>query len=109
METGQQWNTGEAVLELSEDSLEGYELAAQEALGAAFDKWVEFRRLMDERLVDELRQQTLSPENLSLEGMPLFVGTDGQLWDWPDGWHAVGSQQSICHGAAGYVFPAFAN
>ena len=72
METGQQWNTGEAVLELSEDSLEGYELAAQEALDAAFDKWVEFRGLTDEGLVDELRQQTLSPENLSLEGVPLF-------------------------------------
>lgn len=48
METGQQWNTGEAVLELSEDSLEGYELAAQEALDAAFDKWLEFRGLTDE-------------------------------------------------------------
>ena len=93
METGQQWNTGEAVLELSEDSLEGYELAAQEALGAAFDKWVEFRGLMGEGLVDELRQQTLSPENLSLEGVPLFFGTDGQLWMAGCVWHDVGSQR----------------
>ncbi len=93
METGQQWNTGEAVLELSEDSLEGYELAAQEALGAAFDKWVEFRGLMGEGLVEELRQQTLSPENLSLEGVPLFFGTDGQLWMAGCVWHDVGSQR----------------
>lgn len=93
LETGQQWNTGEAVLELSEDSLEGYELAAQEALGAAFDKWVEFRGLMGEGLVDELRQQTLSPENLSLEGVPLFFGTDGQLWMAGCVWHDVGSQR----------------
>ena len=93
METGQQWNTGEAVLELSEDSLEGYELAAQEALDAAFDKWVEFRGLTDEGLVDELRQQTLSPENLSLEGVPLFFGTDGQLWMAGCVWHDVGSQR----------------
>ena len=93
LETGQQWNTGEAVLELSEDSLEGYELAAQEALDAAFDKWVEFRGLTDEGLVDELRQQTLSPENLSLEGVPLFFGTDGQLWMAGCVWHDVGSQR----------------
>ena len=93
LETGQQWNTGEAVLELSEDSLEGYELAAQEALDAAFDKWVEFRGLTDEGLVDELRQQTLSPENLSLEGVPLFFGTDGQLWMAGRVWHDVGSQR----------------
>ncbi len=93
METGQQWNTGEAVLELSEDSLEGYELAAQEALGAAFDKWVEFRGLMGEGLVDELRQQTLSPENLSLEGVPLFFGTDGQLWMAGCVWHDLDSQR----------------
>ena len=93
LETGQQWNTGEAVLELSEDSLEGYELAAQEALGAAFDKWVEFRGLTDEGLVDELRQQTLSPENLSLEGVPLFFGTDGQLWMAGCVWHDLDSQR----------------
>ena len=93
METGQQWNTGEAVLELSEDSLEGYELAAQEALDAAFDKWVEFRGLTDEGLVDELRQQTLSPENLSLEGVPLFFGTDGQLWMAGCVWHDLDSQR----------------
>ena len=93
LETGQQWNTGEAVLELSEDSLEGYELAAQEALGAAFVTWVEFRGLMGEGLVDELRQQTLSPENLSLEGVPLFFGTDGQLWMAGCVWHDVGSQR----------------
>lgn len=93
LETGQQWNTGEAVLELSEDSLEGYELAAQEALDAAFDKWVEFRGLTDEGLVDELRQQTLSPENLSLEGVPLFFGTDGQLWMAGCVWHDLGSQR----------------
>lgn len=93
LETGQQWNTGEAVLELSEDSLEGYELAAQEALGAAFDKWVEFRGLMGEGLVDELRQQTLSPENLSLEGVPLFFGTDGQLWMAGCVWHDLDSQK----------------
>ena len=93
METGQQWNTGEAVLELSEDSLEGYELAAQEALEAAFDKWLEFRGLTDEGLVDELRQQTLSPENLSLEGVPLFFGTDGQLWMAGCVWHDVASQR----------------
>ena len=93
METGQQWNTGEAVLELSADSLKGYELAAQEALDAAFDKWVEFRGLMGEGLVDELRQQTLSPENLSLEGVPLFFGTDGQLWMAGCVWHDVGSQR----------------
>lgn len=93
METGQQWNTGEAVLELSEDSLEGYELAAQEALGAAFDKWAEFRGLTDEGLVDELRQQTLSPENLSLEGVPLFFGTDGQLWMAGCVWHDLDSQK----------------
>lgn len=93
LETGQQWNTGEAVLELSEDSLEGYELAAQEALDAAFDKWVEFRGLTDEGLVDELRQQTLSPENLSLEGVPLFFGTDGQLWMAGCVWHDLDSQR----------------
>lgn len=93
METGQQWNTGEAVLELSEDSLEGYELAAQEALEAAFDKWLEFRGLTGEGLVEELRQQTLSPENLSLEGVPLFFGTDGQLWMAGCVWHDVGSQR----------------
>ena len=95
LETGQQWNTGEAVLELSEDSLEGYELAAQEALDAAFDKWVEFRGLTDEGLVDELRQQTLSPENLSLEGVPLFFGTDGQLWMAGRVWHDVDSQRRL--------------
>lgn len=95
METGQQWNTGEAVLELSEDSLEGYELAAQEALDAAFDKWVEFRGLTDEGLVDELRQQTLSPENLSLEGVPLFFGTDGQLRMAGRVWHDVDSQRRL--------------
>lgn len=93
METGQQWNTGEAVLELSEDSLEGYELAAQEALDAAFDKWVEFRGTVDAGLAEELRQQTLSPENLSLEGVPLFFGTDGQLWMAGCVWHDVGSQR----------------
>ena len=54
-------------------------MAAQEALDAAFDKWVEFRGTVDAGLADELRQQTLSPENLSLEGVPLFFGTDGQL------------------------------
>lgn len=93
METGQQWNTGEAVLELSADSLKGYELAAQEALDAAFDKWLEFRGLTDEGLAEELRQQTLSPENLSLEGVPLFFGTDGQLWMAGCVWHDVGSQR----------------
>ncbi|MFR8127397.1 MAG: S-layer homology domain-containing protein [Acutalibacter sp.] len=93
METGQQWNTGEAVLELSADSLKGYELAAQEALDAAFDKWVEFRGTVDAGLVEELRQQTLSPENLSLEGVPLFFGTDGQLWMAGCVWHDVGSQR----------------
>lgn len=93
METGQQWNTGEAVLELSEDSLEGYELAAQEALEAAFDKWLEFRGLTGEGLVEELRQQTLSPENLSLEGVPLFFGTDGQLWMAGCVWHDLDSQK----------------
>lgn len=93
METGQQWNTGEAVLELSGDSLKGYELAAQEALDAAFDKWVEFRGTVDAGLAEELRQQTLSPENLSLEGVPLFFGTDGQLWMAGCVWHDVGSQR----------------
>lgn len=93
METGQQWNTGEAVLELSADSLKGYELAAQEALDAAFDKWVEFRGTVDAGLAEELRQQTLSPENLSLEGVPLFFGTDGQLWMAGCVWHDVGSQR----------------
>ncbi len=62
-------------------------------MGAAFDKWVEFRGLMGEGLVDELRQQTLSPENLSLEGVPLFFGTDGQLWMAGCVWHDVGSQR----------------
>ena len=93
METGQQWNTGEAVLELSADSLKGYELAAQEALDAAFDKWVEFRGTVDAGLVEELRQQTLSPENLSLEGVPLFFGTDGQLWMAGCVWHDLDSQK----------------
>ena len=93
METGQQWNTGEAVLELSEDSLEGYELAAQEAVDAAFDQWLEFRGRTDEGLVEELRQQTLSPENLSLEGVPLFFGTDGQLWMAGCVWHDLDSQR----------------
>lgn len=93
METGQQWNTGEAVLELSADSLKGYELAAQEALEAAFDKWLEFRGLTGEGLVEELRQQTLSPENLSLEGVPLFFGTDGQLWMAGCVWHDLDSQK----------------
>ena len=95
METGQQWNTGEAVLELSGDSLEGYELAAQEALGAAFDKWVEFRGPVDAGLAEELRQQTLSPENLSLESVPLFFGTDGQLWMAGCVWHDLDSQRRI--------------
>lgn len=93
METGQQWNTGEAVLELSADSLKGYELAAQEALDATFDKWVEFRGTVDAGLVEELRQQTLSPENLSLEGVPLFFGTDGQLWMAGCVWHDLDSQK----------------
>ena len=93
METGQQWNTGEAVLELSADSLKGYELAAQEALDAAFDKWVEFRGTVDAGLAEELRQQTLSPENLSLEGVPLFFGTDGQLWMAGCVWHDLDSQR----------------
>lgn len=93
METGQQWNTGEAVLELSGDSLKGYELAAQEALDAAFDKWVEFRGTVDAGLAEELRQQTLSPENLSLEGVPLFFGTDGQLWMAGCVWHDLDSQR----------------
>lgn len=81
------------MLELSADSLKGYELAAQEALEAAFDKWLEFRGLTGEGLVEELRQQTLSPENLSLEGVPLFFGTDGQLWMAGCVWHDLDSQK----------------
>ena len=105
METGQQWNTGEAVLELSKDSLEGYELAAQEALDAAFDKWVEFRGTVDAGLAEELRQQTLSPENLSLEGVPLFFGTDGQLWMAGCVWHDLDSQRRFVCLPLGESFP----